>query len=347
MKPETLLIRADASPLIGAGHVMRCLALAQAWRKEGRQAHFVGRVDSDALRQRIQEAGCGFIALGEVSLAVDLPETLTCFRRLEASWLVLDGYPFDSAYQLGLKQAGVRVLVVDDYHHLAQYHADMVLNQNIGAEAFDYGLGPQGRTLAGCRYVLLRPEFSNVRLDDMRAKGAHLRLLVTLGGADPENVTAIVLDALALLQPRDFQVRVVVGPANPHVDRLRRQAEGLGDFVEIVLGADMPLEMQWADFAITAAGSTCWELMFMGVPLACLVLADNQAGIAQGLQAAQAAVSLGRAEGHDARSLAESLVPFLADPEKRHRLSLRARGMVDGRGASRVVACMLGRNDEL
>jgi len=99
-----------------------------------------------------------------------------------------------------------------------------------------------------------------------------------------------------------------------------------------------------AVFAVTAAGSTCWELMYLGVPLACLVLADNQAGIAFGLDQAGAALSLGRAEGISAKEIAARVGPLLRDPAQRAVMARAGRGLVDGKGAQRVVDRMLGRN---
>lgn len=337
----TLLIRADAAPEIGAGHVMRCLALSQAWKERGGDTVFLGRCEAPALRERLAREGFRHLPVaGAHPDPADLAATLAAVRDTGASWVILDGYGFDPGFQRGIKESGARVLVLDDYRHLPEYHADLVLNQSIGAEAFDYGLGQGGQALLGCRYVLLRSEFLNAGQSGKRPADAPLRVLVTLGGADAGNVTGMVLEALASLSPRDFLVRAVAGPANPNVARLKEQAAGLGDFVTIVEGADMPAEMAGADFAVTAAGSTCWELLYLGVPLACLVLADNQAGIAAGLGRAGAALSLGRAEAISGREVAARVELLLRDAARRAAMSRAGQGLVDGRGARRVVERM-------
>ncbi len=335
---EILLIRADAAPEIGAGHVMRCLALAQAWKGRGGETVFIGRCEAPALRERLAREGFRLLPVPAAHPdPADLAATLDAVRDTGASWVVLDGYGFDAGFQRGVKEGGAKVLVLDDYRHLPEYHADLVLNQNIGAEDFDYGLGPGGQVLLGCRYVLLRSEFLQTAREPRRAVDGPVRVLATLGGADAGNVTGTVLDALASLLPRDFRVRAVAGPANPNTSRLKAQAAGLGGFIRIVEGADMPTEMAGADLAITAAGSTCWELLFLGVPIACLVLADNQAGIASGLNRAGAALSLGRAESLAAEEISVRVGPLLRDSELRADMARRGRELVDGRGARRVV----------
>jgi UDP-2,4-diacetamido-2,4,6-trideoxy-beta-L-altropyranose hydrolase len=338
---ETLLIRADAAPEIGAGHVMRCLALAQAWKGRGGEAVFIGRCEAPALRARLAREGFRLLPVPATHPdPADLAATLAAVRDTGASWVVLDGYGFDAGFQRGVRESGAKVLVLDDYRHLPEYHADLVLNQNIGAEDFDYGLGRDGQALLGCRYAMLRTEFLRAGEGGREPANGPLRVLVTLGGADAGNVTGTVLDALAGFCSRDFRVRAVAGPANPNVDRLREQAAALGDFGAIVEGADMPAEMAHADFAVTAAGSTCWELLYLGVPLACLVLADNQAGIAAGLDRAGAAVSLGRAGEISAEGIAARVAPLLRDPAQRAEMVRRGRELVDGRGARRVCQAL-------
>ena len=52
-----LIVRADANTVIGTGHLMRCLALAQGWRDQSRPAMFVTACPSDGLRRRLVDEG--------------------------------------------------------------------------------------------------------------------------------------------------------------------------------------------------------------------------------------------------------------------------------------------------
>ena len=141
----------------------------------------------------------------------------------------------------------------------------------------------------------------------------------------------------------DLQTRVIAGAANPHLDELRRAAQRFGDRVEILASVtDMPAQMAWANCAVSAAGGTCWELLFMGLPAALLTVIDNQRGIASALAAAGAAIDLGWHTDVDSRRIAEELRDLLTAPERLAAMSARGRELVDGEGAARVVMRLEG-----
>lgn len=303
---KRLVIRADANPRIGTGHVMRCLALAQAWCDAGGAATFVCAELPEALEQRLRGEGMEVVRGTEI---------------VEADWVVLDGYQFTVADQRAV--AG-RLLVIDDHAHAAEYAADLVLDQNLGASPADYAT--TARLLLGPRYALLRREFRQGRAHE-RIIGDGRNVLVTLGGADPDDVTTRVVEAL---QGMNVDARVVVGASNPHdVPGALRNV------------TNMPELMAWADVAISAAGSTSWELAFFGLPSLVVALAENQRPVAERLDAAGVARTLGWHAEVTPRSIREALASLLADRDARAEMSQRGRALVDGEGASRVVAEML------
>ena len=346
-----LVVRADASAQIGTGHVMRCLALAQAWQDRGGQATFVLATDSPLLAARLTDAG---FAVTKLAVSPGSPEdavlTAELAREQAALCVVLDGYHFDAAYQRTLKRAGLRLLAIDDTGHAGYYAADWVLNQNVDAADADAALyqhrGSYTQLLLGTRYALLRREFRQWRGRQPGTASEARKVLVTLGGSDPENVTAKVVGALCAVNPdvtqsarlrSDLEVAVVVGSSNPHGAALQARIQGRPGFRLLQNVSDMPGLMAWADVAISASGSTCWELAFMGLPSLLIVLADNQRGIATGLAARGAAVSLGWHADLTPEAITRFVVQLAAAPALRAELSARMRQLVDGCGADRAL----------
>jgi UDP-2,4-diacetamido-2,4,6-trideoxy-beta-L-altropyranose hydrolase len=329
----TLFIRADADTRMGTGHVMRCLALAHAWPGE---VVFLGRVESEGLRRRIAEMGARFIAL---DASGDVQAVLDVLSGVDAKHVALDGYHFTPAYQRAIRAAGYRLLVIDDNAHLPHYHTDILLNQNIYAPNLDYTTEPDTVCLLGTRYALLRPEFARWQNWTRDISNAAHKVLVTMGGGDPDNVTLKVVEALQKLDILNLDVKVVVGAANPHRDALVQAAPDAAFLVNV---ADMSELMAWADVAVSAAGSTSWELIFMGLPSLLVTVADNQRDIAAGLDAAGAALGLGWHADLTAGIIAGALGDLLNDAARRHTMSAAARDIVDGQGAARVVMHLRG-----
>lgn len=339
-----IVIRADANTRIGAGHIMRCLALAQAWRQAGGDATFLTVPDSSMLENRLKSEGMTVKHLSaRPGSYFDAAETTALAKEINASWVVVDGYQFDGVYQQVLKKSGLSLLFVDDYGHADHYYADLVLNQNIYAHEDLYtNRESYTRLLLSTRYALLRQEFLKWHDRNRKTSEQARKLLVTLGGGDPENVTAKVLEAVEQIKLAGLEVVVVIGGNNPHYGTLQSSIRNNSSDIRLMQNiTDMSEMMAWPDIAVSAGGSTCWELAFMGLPAVLLVFADNQEKIASGLDQAGVVINLNRHTEVSVEQVADILLKLIEDYKLRQEMSWRGRELVDGKGSARVVQTLL------
>ena len=286
---HSLVIRADASSAIGVGHAMRCLALAQAWQDSGGSVTWFSREMPDALSARLRREGVALhVATGEVGDDRDAAELVRIAEQAYADWVVVDGYLFSPDYLRQVRCTGKRLLMIDDMAHLESYPVDVLLNQNMGAAAEFYAgkLDDATKLLLGVRHSLLRREFRGATASRSPRAGRPLRVLVSFGGSDPANITRKVIDRLAAGRQANLHVIVVAGAANLHVDSLRRAAANAPFRCELHVAVEnlVPL-MAWADVAVSAAGSTVWELAAMQLPALIGASEDNQLAVLRGLAA--------------------------------------------------------------
>jgi spore coat polysaccharide biosynthesis predicted glycosyltransferase SpsG len=234
-------------------------------------------------------------------------------------------------------------LVIDDDVHARHYSADFILNQNLHAPTLAYPCAAGTRLLLGPEFALLRPEFSSrppwTRVFPERPR----QILVTLGGSDEDNVTLRVMRALATIDLAGARCRVLAGSANPHAPALAAFAAAQSPRFEVVSSSSqMADEMAAADLAVSAGGSTCWELAFMGLPSVVISLAPNQDPIGRSLAERGVALCLGRHTEVDDAALAAAIDLLVRDRAQRADMSARGRRLVDGRGAARVAAVLKG-----
>jgi len=336
----TLILRADGGPGIGGGHVMRCLALAQAWSETGGRAVFCAAMLAPSLQRRLADEGFGCIAVEvDAGSAADAEATVAVAKSLGAPVIVVDGYQFPAEFHQRLRDAGLKIAAVDDNGEIGAHVEDLVINQNRHASPALY---PQRadhtRLLLGTEYALLRREFRNWQGPRRQFPDSARQALVTLGAADPHNVTADVITSIGPVLAAAAEIVVVVGGSNPHADAIAVRA---AQFANCRLvpdpGGDMPRLMAAADLAICAGGSTMWEMACMGVPFIPIVIAENQR---------QAVMAMAR-DGYPtvdqaavARDLPAAVAALAADAGRRQELSRRGQQLVDGRGVERVCAVL-------
>ena len=321
---------------------MRCLALAQAWQDAGGDAVFAIAETTPALVERLRgeqlPVVCFDISPGGNQDAARLVELA---GSLEAGWLVVDGYHFRPDYQRRIKQAGFRLLFVDDNSEGGEFLADIVLNQNLHArEGFYVQRETYTRLLLGTRYAMLRREFAKWRGWKREIAPQARKMLVSMGGSDPDNLSGRVIEAVFSLRQPGLEARVIVGAGNPHAESLEQSAAKANGTIRLERSPqNIPELIAWADVAVSAAGSTCWELCFLGLPALVLDVAENQRGIARSLDVEGIAVHAGNKEIGVAE-IARQIKALLRAPDHRAEMSQRGQVLVDGIGAQRVVAAM-------
>jgi spore coat polysaccharide biosynthesis predicted glycosyltransferase SpsG len=253
-------------------------------------------------------------------------------------WLVVDGYHFGYNYQKQIKASGTFLLCVDDHGYSEKWCCDAILNQNLNAEKHSSYANDivDSKRLLGAAFCLLREEFLGIERKTKTWVPIQ-RLLITLGGSDPENATAATLSMLNASVERTLKIRVLAGADNPHVEDLRSFPSQHS--IEVVQNAaNMPEQYAWADGIISAGGSTCWEWLYFGLPAAVVTIAENQLPIVRALtESHKAALPLGwfndEAFMRENKRLAKWIEnPALVCPQ------VSTLSLIDGRGGDRIAA---------
>ncbi len=337
---KTILFRVDANSAIGCGHLMRCLALAQAC--SDKQLKTIFALSSSSREASENKALHGFnicFVTAYPGSLQDSRETIQLAVQNNASWIVIDGYHFDETYHQKVKESGIRILCIDDCSQMAFYYADIILNQNFHADEGQYqNRSPHTQLLLGSRYVLLRNEFLKLTDRTRNIPDQGRRILITMGGSDLQNITLTVVKWISELCLPDLIADVVLGPSNlyfPEIRNYLNQQPGLFRIHRNV--NNMSGLMANADLAISSAGTTSWEMAFMGVPSLLIVIAENQRPIAEKLHSLGASIYLGWHEEITSGIVQQKVLELIRSPEQREKMMQIGQGIVDGKGRERVV----------
>jgi UDP-2,4-diacetamido-2,4,6-trideoxy-beta-L-altropyranose hydrolase len=356
-----IVFRADASTLIGAGHVMRCLTLAQNLRVKGHNCHFICREHPGNLIGLIsakgfyvsslpynkrgkfddlnEEAGLEKGWLGS-SWQYDADLVVNCIEKLQADWLIVDHYALDINWESKVRPYVDKIFAIDDLSNRA-HSCEILLDQTFGKHPVEYqNLVPRNcRLLVGSEYALLRPEFAKLRglsLSRRQNKGIN-SILVTLGGVDRDNITGIVIEAIRLSGfAKNTDITVVMGKSSPWIEEIQTLASDLDRITVKVDVSNMAELMKDSDLCIGAAGSTAWERCCLGLPSIMLVLADNQKEIALQLNNAGAAILC----KNSIEDISDALLDLYEDQARLIKMGRIASAICDGIGVERAVLTM-------
>ena len=350
-----IAFRVDASRLIGTGHVIRCLSLANALSTEGVSCLFICREHKGHLIDLIRREGHEVLLLSAPSVYLspdwkewlgadwqsDAEQTLQALKRIHLDWLVVDHYALDARWEGRLRQNCERLMVIDDLADRL-HDCDLLLDQNLVANLHEryVGLLPErGATLLGPTYALLQPVYEDMHKKARPRVGKPRRLFVFFGGVDDDKLTHTTLAALLTLDLSEIHVDVVVPDSNPHRDEIKTLLCGAHHICLHGTQPSLAPLLLDADLAIGAGGATSWERLCLGLPALVVTLAPNQRPIADELDKRGLVHWVGEKDSLRVDELAAKIHTILQQPLD--EWSANCLKVVDGLGVRRVCAALL------
>ncbi|MDR0701105.1 MAG: UDP-2,4-diacetamido-2,4,6-trideoxy-beta-L-altropyranose hydrolase [Azoarcus sp.] len=351
-----IVFRVDASSMMGTGHVMRCLTLADALAASGAKCHFFCREHPGNLVEWIQKTGYPVetLPLSEKKdadlfhshwLGATREEDATACAALLAQnppvdWLIVDHYALEEHWEKALHPHCRNLMVIDDLAD-RRHDCSLLLDQNLVANwehRYDALLPESCGRMLGPRYALLQPQYAELHDRIPPREGKVRRIIAYFGGVDAHDLSGMAVDAFLSLEHPEIALDVVIHPTIPHTAALREKA---ARYPRITLHENLPSLaslMARADLAIGACGATSWERCCLGLPTLAVTLAENQRPIAAQLHERGLIHWLGDAPEITPAILSQALREII--PQGLPAMSEACRALVDGRGTGRVTSLL-------
>ena len=329
-----VFIRTDANEQIGTGHVMRCLSIARAFEEAGENVTFI------TADHRADEMLAGYASFcldsDWTDMESELPRLLEIIKQTKPVLLLIDSYRVTKQYFKSLREV-VYTAYIDDLN-TARWDVDYLINYNIYASVCDYLQYDQTRTklLLSLQYVPLRAEF--IGLPKHEIKENMTDVLVSAGGADPERITEKLMVSVCPAFP-ELRFHFIIGALNARKEEIKKLS---GKNVVLHINEhNLSKLMVKCDAAISAAGTTLYELCASGIPTIMFTLANNQINAALQFDKLGIMRYIGDCRNNELFSAqtVEELKKLCFD--FRQKQSKKMQSLVDGLGAERIAKALL------
>lgn len=330
-----IIFRLDATKQIGIGHMMRCMALAEEFLKRGCKCYFFSDITSNKLLYQLKKRK---IIVHKINKIIrqdkELKNLISFSKKKEIDWIISDNYEMDSKCTQIIKENGLKLLSIDDIAQ-AFYFSDIVVNQNINANILKIKGTKDTKFLLGTKYVMLRDELIKIKMKNYNDSVQNI--LITLGGTDKDNLNLKIIKNINDIY-NEVRLVVVSGPYNSHYDILKKFSKNNSRKIDIIKTPSSMLDIYLeSDIAISAGGSSCYELAYFGIPNIIITIADNQINIAKELDKKNVSIYLGKKEDFCSNILNENLIKLINDDSLRKKMAQNGRKLVDGKGKKRIV----------
>lgn len=289
-------IRVDSSTIMGNGHIMRCLTLAEGLRNIGCNVTFLSRNQVGNMNRFLISKGFKVMELPRpktstfnnnsneykswlgVTEAKDADDTISFIAKNKPFWLIIDHYSLGEEWEKKLRPYVKNIMVIDDLAN-RKHDCDIILDQNWFenlSNRYDKLVPHQCIKFLGPKYALLRSEFFNERRNINTHKKVIKRIFVFFGSSDPQNFTEVVLKALSQEGLLHLYVDVVIGANNKNKNSLGLLVNNRPNTTLHIQVDNIASIMGRADLAIGSGGVNTWERMVLGLPSIVLITAENQ-----------------------------------------------------------------------
>lgn len=345
---KVIAIRVDGSPNIGMGHIMRCLTLAKIFKKNDYKVYFISRYKLGI--DRIKEEGFEVLKIkgdeefssNEFScenfliLDEEVKQLIDIVKEYNIKKLIIDSYNVTEEYFFNIKEAVEKLIYIDDLNKFI-YPVDVLLNGNITSEYMDYKKYSEDEImLLGTNYNIIREEYRN--LPDKEIRKEVKEIMITTGSSDPHNMTSKILHMIISdNQINTLTVNVVVGSGFNNKDELAEMSKKYENISLYYNPSKMSEIMLKSDVAISAGGSTLYELCACGTPTLAFIYVDNQEFLVKKMNELSYIKSLGWYDKLNSQILNNEIKKIIYNNKLRRDISKTQRNLINANNLGKLI----------
>lgn len=325
-----VLIITEAGKKVGFGHLVRCVALYDAFRENNIDIALIVNGDKT----------CKELLHNRKYKMFDwLNNQEKLFKQIEgADIAVIDSYLAKAKFYKELSKQANLAVYIDDNKRI-DYPRGVVVNFSIYARELAYPKKKEVRYILGHEFALLRKEFWNV--PSKKINKTVKSILVTFGGNDSKGTTLKILKKINTDYPQLIKY-VAIGHAFSCVKELMGMRDKRTTFIHSPDAETMKRFMIKSDIAISAGGQTLYELARAQTPTIAICVAENQRLALEAWDRKGFIKYIGwygKAESRISKTI-KSFAPI----KERRKSSKIAERFIDGQGAKRLVKELLKFN---
>jgi UDP-2,4-diacetamido-2,4,6-trideoxy-beta-L-altropyranose hydrolase len=358
-----VFFRVDASSQIGSGHVIRCLTLAKALKKQGIISKFICRSYKNNLIKKIKKENFE-VAIIPNSIKVkshqsnkknldlnypnrigsnwreDAEQTIHILSKVKIDWLIVDHYGIDIRWEKKIRPYTKKIMVIDDLAN-RNHDCDLLLDQNlINNLKYRYKslLPKYCSTLLGPQYALLQEEYKDLHLGVSKRIGNTKRILVYFGDTNQNNLIEMILDAFFKLERKDINLDIVINSKSlikKKIKQLSKKNNNIKIYSDLTSLSSLMIK---ADLAIGACGTTTWERCCLGLPSIVITIANHQKPIAKELNKLGSIYWLGHYDMINNKLIYDILKNFI--DQNLESYSVASKRITNGCGAEKVASIL-------
>lgn len=348
MKVINVAFRVDGGSGVGLGHIIRCLSLANEFRKKGHNVVFFSKLELGINRIELEgfdvirvsntrdETDNGFYYGDLNELDNEMNDISIGVQKHGIDLLIIDSYNVSERYFLGLKKFVKKLVYIDDVNRFV-YPVDILVNGNINGEYLNY------KKFSHDEILLLGPQFNMIRdefreLPDRTISQKVENIMITTGGSDPFNLSdKIVSILLEDFELKHLNINIIIGDGFRNTEALKKIQRSNKNVILHENAKSMSQIMKNSDIAISSGGSTLYELCACGTPTLAFILADNQKNIVEKLDRLGYVINIGWHTNLSSEQLTRSVKLLMHDFNMRKLLCEKGRKLVDANGTKRIV----------
>ncbi len=330
-----IFFRVDGYSKIGYGHLMRSMVLADFFKKKGFYPVFLSYKDN-FLKEKLEQHKLEKILLKyKAGSANDLNNVTKLLKMMSDNIFIYDNYDIDINYEKQIKDHTKLLIAIDDKAK-KKFHADIIINQNYRATDYKYKItNKKTKVIAGSKYVLLRNEFYKHRRKTINKSVKNI--LVSSGGSDFYNQSLRIVKILYdYTKDNSIKLHISVNNNFKSLLELKRLGRNNKDIILYNNVRNMAELMKKMDLAISAAGSTVWELLYIGVPTILMITTENQKDIATKLDRDSYVKNLGWHNKTSNNKILREVEILTNDYGKRLKFFKNGIRLIDGKGKERI-----------